>query len=153
MPERRPVAALDDHLGYWLRIVSNRVSQNFARKLDAEGVTVAEWVFLRVLYDFDALAPTVLAERMAMTKGAISKLGNRLVEKRLVAREANSGDRRAQTVALTQKGRALLPRLAKAADENDMAFFHLLTPADRKTLDRIMRRLVELHGLKDVPTN
>ncbi len=35
---------LHDHLGYWLRTVSNAVSQSFARKVEGEGVTVAERV-------------------------------------------------------------------------------------------------------------
>ena len=42
---------LTTHLGYWLRLVSNHVSQAFARKLEGRGVTVAEWVVMRLLLD------------------------------------------------------------------------------------------------------
>ena len=66
-------AALPDHLGYWLRTVSNQVSHAFARRLADTGVTVAEWVALRTLYDHDEVAPTQLADEMHMTKGAISR--------------------------------------------------------------------------------
>ena len=45
----QPVPELTDHLGYWLRQVSNHVSQGFARKLAAQDVTVAEWAVMRVL--------------------------------------------------------------------------------------------------------
>ena len=47
-----PLASdLTAHTGYWLRMVSNAVSQDFARKVADEGVTVAEWSFMRALYD------------------------------------------------------------------------------------------------------
>jgi DNA-binding MarR family transcriptional regulator len=153
MPSPTPISPLESHLGYQLRIVSNAVSQTFARTVEKEGVTVAEWVLMRVLHDFERLAPTPLAEQMGMTKGAITKLANRLVEKGLVKREANPEDKRAQTLALTTRGRSLVPRLAKIADENDAAFFGLLTASDRGNLHRILQRIVELRGLKDVPTD
>ena len=149
----RPPAALESHLGYWLRVVSNAVSLGFARKVEGEGVTVAEWVFLRVLYDAENLAPTALAERMGMTKGAITKLAHRLVEKRLVARTANPDDKRAQTLALTPEGRALVPTLARIADENDAAFFGVLKANARGDLERLLKRISALRGLKDVPTD
>lgn len=153
MPSPTPVSSLESHLGYQLRIVSNAVSQTFARAVEAEGVTVAEWVLMRVLQDFESLAPTLLAERMGMTKGAITKLGSRLVVKGLVKREANPDDKRAQTLSLTSRGRSLVPKLAKIADENDAAFFDLLTASDRGNLNRILGRVIKLRGLKDVPTD
>lgn len=153
MPSPTPVSPLESHLGYQLRIVSNAVSRTFARAVEEEGVTVAEWVLMRVLQDFECLAPTPLAERMGMTKGAITKLGSRLVEKGLVKREANPDDKRAQTLSLTSRGRSLVPKLAKIADENDAAFFDLLTASDRENLNRILRRVIKLRGLKDVPAD
>lgn len=152
MPRKPRVPPIDSHLGYWMRTVSNAVSQAFARKVEAEGVTVAEWVFLRALHDAETLAPTELAARMGMTKGAISKLAQRLVDKALVLREANPDDGRAQTLALTPPGRALVPVLARLADRNDAEFFGMLNAADRGALRRILVRIVEHRGLKDVPT-
>jgi DNA-binding MarR family transcriptional regulator len=74
MPSTRPASDLAAHLGYWLRYVSNHVSQAFARKVEAHGVTVAEWVLMRQLLDVAALALSRLAECMGMTRGAVSKL-------------------------------------------------------------------------------
>lgn len=144
---------LQAHLGYWMRIVSNAVSHSFARKVEAQGVTVAEWVFLRMLHDVDRIAPTLLAERMAMTKGAITKLADRLVEKKLVERKANPDDRRAQTLALTPAGRTLVPRLAALADRNDAAFFQPLEPRERDEMERLLRKIVSTHGLTGLATD
>jgi hypothetical protein len=56
------------HLGYWLRRVSNHVSQAFARKLAEIDVTVAEWAVMRVLYDRELTSPSQLADDMGMTR-------------------------------------------------------------------------------------
>jgi DNA-binding MarR family transcriptional regulator len=152
MISAHPVSDLETHLGYWLRMVSNAVSQSFARRLEAEGVTVAEWVFLRMLWDIDPVAPSLLAGRMGMTKGAISKLADRLNGKALVERRADPIDGRAQILSLTAAGRALVPRLAALADVNDAAFFGTLSPEDRNDLERLLRKIVSDRKLTDVPT-
>lgn len=152
MAQRRP-SDLEAHLGYWLRLVSNAVSQAFARRVELEGVTVAEWVVLRVLFDAPApgMAPSVLAAAMGMTRGAISRLADRLVEKELLARAPDPVDRRAQILALTPTGAALVPRLAALADENDAAFFGILEPAERASLAHLLRKLGQGNRLTGMP--
>lgn len=153
MPSTADVPDLTAHLGYWLRYVSNHVSQTFARKVEAHGVTVAEWVLMRQLLDEDALAPSRLAERMGMTRGAITKLADRLIAKALLTRKADPTDGRAQSLALTAKGRRLVPELATLADANDAEFFDHLAPKDRAALLRILRGIVEKRSLKSVPVD
>ena len=153
MPRTKTASDLTAHLGYWLRYVSNHVSQGFARKVEAHGVTVAEWVLMRQLLDVDALAPSKLAERMGMTRGGVTKLADRLIAKKLVTRTADPGDGRAQTLSLTPAGRAIVPKLASLADANDAEFFDHLTAADRAALLRILRDIVEKRGLKSLPVD
>lgn len=61
------------------------------------------------------------------------------------ARRAASDDGRAQTLTLTPRGSRLIPQLAACADQNDAEFFGGLTKAERETLERLLKRLVE-HG-------
>lgn len=144
---------LTDHTGYWMRMVSNAVSQEFARKVSGEDVTVAEWSFMRALYDLEPTPPSVLAEKMGMTKGAISKLTERLTAKGLVARKESQEDKRAHSLSLTTKGRAKIPVLASLADKNDAEFFGVLTKEEHETLDRILRVLAERRELKATPVD
>lgn len=144
--------ALEAHLGYWLRYISNHVSHAFGRRLAARGVTVAEWVVLRELAD-GAAAPSVLAARLGLTRGAISKLADRLVAKGLAARTADGDDGRFQSLSLTGAGHALVPDLAALADENDAAFFGHLSAEERATIEAAMREIVRRKGLKGVPTD
>ena len=147
------ISDLTVHTGYWLRMVSNAVSQEFARKVAAEGVTVAEWTFLRALYDADAMAPSALADRMGMSRGAISKLADRLVDKTLVSRGGHADDRRMQILSLTAAGRGKVPVLAALADLNDAEYFGVLGDDERATLDRLLRTLADRRGLKTVPVD
>lgn len=148
-----PPAKLTDHTGYWMRVVSNAVSQEFARKVSGEDVTVAEWSFMRALYDLQPTLPSVLAEKMAMTKGAISKLADRLVTKGLVDKAESQEDGRAHHLSLTTEGRAKIPVLASLADQNEADFFDVLTNEEHETLDRLLRLLAEKRDLKAIPVD
>lgn len=150
---RHGVSDLDTHLGYWLRVVSNHVSHAFQRSLAAQGVSVAEWVVLRALFDEEAVAPSQVAERLGMTRGAISKLIDRLTAKSLVQKAPSTRDRRYQSVALTATGRALVPALAALADENDRVFFAALSATEHQTLLRLLQKLVQTHNFTHVPTD
>ena len=146
------VSELKKHVGFWLRFVSNHVSHAFARKLLLSGVTVAEWVVMREMFDEEEISPGVVAERIGMTRGGVSKLVERLVGKELVTRQDRSDDRRFQSIALTAAGRRLLPRLAALADQNDEEFFHPLSARERAALVAAMKKLVKAHGLQTLPT-
>lgn len=146
------VSDLTDHLGFWLRYISNHVSHAFAVKLAGKDVTAAEWVLLRALYGKDPMPPSRLASDLGMTRGAITKLADRLIGKSLVVRKANRDDGRAQTLDLTPRGRKLVPELAAVADQNDAEFFDHLTSDERDTLQRILTRTVEYRRMASVPT-
>ncbi len=152
-PRPAPVSPLGAHLGYWLRFVSNHVSHAFSRSLAARGVTVAEFAVLRQLYDHDAVVPSALAAAMGMTRGAISKLADRLEAKALAVRAENAADRRYQALALTPAGRALVPELTALADANDAAFFGHLKPAERAAIAAAMQDIVRRQGLRGVPVS
>ncbi|WP_040457492.1 MarR family transcriptional regulator [Hoeflea sp. 108] len=147
------VSELVAHTGYWMRMVSNAVSHEFARKIATKDVTVAEWAFLRTLYDVDAMAPSDLSANMGMTRGAISKLSDRLLAKKLIGRTESTEDKRTHTLSLTEEGRGMVPMLAALADKNDTEFFGVLTEEDQQTLDRILKVLAERSKLDSTPVD
>jgi DNA-binding MarR family transcriptional regulator len=143
---------LTAHIGYWMRLISNNVSHAFARKLLANGVTVAEWVVLREMYGGDdSTSPGEIAALTGLTRGAISKLITRLLEKGLVHRQEAVEDRRYQDIELTARGRALVPKLALSADENDAEFFDCLTAQERSRLLAVLQKLAAHHQIKTAP--
>ena len=154
MPARaKAVSPLEAHLGYWLRSVSNHVSHEFERRVAGRGVSVAEWVVLRLLFDAgaDGASPSRVAERLGMTRGAISKVVDRLADKGMAAVAVDPADRRRQSVTLTPAGRAMVPELAALADENEAEFFGHLSASARATLATLLRDTARRHGWTDVP--
>lgn len=148
---RAGVSALESHLGYWLRFVSNHVSESFARKMAAEDVSVAEWVVMRIVFEQGVIAPSRLADEIGMTRGGITKIANRLIGRKLLLRADSPEDGRAQTLALSAAGARLVPKLAALADENERDFFTDLSERERQQLGRILKSIVERRGLKSVP--
>ncbi|HWB32762.1 MAG TPA: MarR family transcriptional regulator [Acidobacteriaceae bacterium] len=131
--------------------MSNHVSQAFARRLEKSGVTVAEWAVMREMFDCEETAPSVLAERTGLTRGAISKLIDRLLAKGLATRREAEVDRRFQEVALTAAGRKLVPSLAALADANDEEFFRTLHAREREALITTLKKLALANGLHQMP--
>lgn len=149
---RIKTSELKSHIGYHLRMVSNAVSYSFARKLQASDVTVAEWVILREMYAGDeTTSPSVVAELTGLTRGAVSKLIDRLLHKGFVTRTEASGDRRYQEIKLTASATKLVPKLASLADENDGHFFSTLSQSERKAFKKTLMKLAELHKLSTNP--
>ena len=143
---------LTSHIGFWMRRVSNHVSHAFARKLDAAGVTVAEWVVLREMYSGDdTTSPSRVATLTGLSRGAVSKLISRLLAKGLVTRAESADDRRYQDIRLTAAALRLVPALAKLADENDDERFRVLSASERKTLHALLKKTAERHHLRQMP--
>jgi DNA-binding MarR family transcriptional regulator len=145
------VSGLEAHVGFWLRFVSNHVSKRFAAKAAATGVTVAEWVILREMYDMEVTSPSALAAKTGLTRGAVSKLIERLRAKGLLTRAEAATDRRYQDVSLTAAGRGLVPGLAALADENDQQCFAALAAAERDALVATLKKLVSANKLNKIP--
>jgi DNA-binding MarR family transcriptional regulator len=145
------ISNLESHLGYWMRFVSNHVSNAFGLKVETRGVTLAEWVVMRALFDSDSINPSQLAEQIGLTRGAVSKLVDRLALKGFVVCHTDKRDRRYQTLALSPSGQRLVPELAKLADQNDREFFGHLSDQEREALGNVFRSIVKAHGLKSVP--
>jgi DNA-binding MarR family transcriptional regulator len=145
------LAPLDAHLGFWLRKLSNLVSESFAARLEAHDVTVPQWVLLRTMFDRPPGSLGSLAEALGTDMGAISRMVERLLKKGLVAREPDPTDRRAVVLRLTAEGRALVPALAAEADDNDAQFFKTLSAGEREAFLKTIQQLIRENGATAAP--
>lgn len=151
--KNKTISDIEDHLGFWLRFVSNHVSSRFQKQLEAKDITVTEWVALRTFFQHDETSHPDLIDALSMTKGAASKVITRLEEKGLATRQAMDGKSRTQSIVLTQAGQQLVPQLAAIADANDAHFFAQLDPAEHAALLVTLKKLVQIHELKKIPVN
>jgi DNA-binding MarR family transcriptional regulator len=136
---------LEEHLGYWLRCLSNFVSQSFAERLARQDISVSQWVVLRTLYDSSGVTLNEAAAQVGVDKSTLSRMVERLVQRGLVNR-AEGDDRRSVGLALTPTGKKLVPQLARLADENDAAFFNMLAPKQRAEFLATIKQLLTANG-------
>lgn len=147
----KAVSGLKDHLGFWLRFVSNTVSHSFAQLLRTHNVSVAEWVMLRELFELKTASIGELGRLTGMTKGAVSKVIDRLLAGKLISSAVSESDRRAQEIRLTSKGLALVPKLAACADANDEKFFGCLTASEKSHLREVLHKVVDKNRMSQIP--
>jgi DNA-binding MarR family transcriptional regulator len=145
------VSALEAHLGFWMRRVSNSVSDSFVRSLRDQQASAAEWVLLRELYDRGEATPKEMTESLGMTRGAVSKIVDKLEAKGWISIKGTPLDGRVQVLSLTRKGRRVVPIMARIADQNDERFFRCLTTQERNGLKKLLIKLAECHQIRNVP--
>lgn len=145
------ICGLEAHLGYWLRRVSNAVSDEFARSLQSRRASVAEWVLLRHLWDLGQATPGEMAEALTITRGAISKIVDKLQSKDWIRSKAKQEDNRVQLLSLTAAGRRVVPQLAEIADRNDEKFFACLDADEKAALRHLLGKLTRHHQIREIP--
>lgn len=138
-------SALERHVGYWLRCLSNFVSRAFSERLEKAGISVPQWVVLRTLYGAEGMTLNDAARLVGVDKSTLSRMVERLVQKGWVDR-SEGADRRSVGLALTAAGRKMVLRAARLADENDEAFFHTLSPRQREEFLSTVQHLLTANG-------
>ncbi len=68
------------------------------------GVTEQQWRVLRVLQEKGAQEPTQIADQACLLLPSLTRILRKLEEKDLIARRADTEDRRRQIVEITDKG-------------------------------------------------
>jgi DNA-binding MarR family transcriptional regulator len=143
-------SALEVHLGYWLRRVSNHVSGAFAKALQEQQASVAEWVVLNHVEEHPEIRPADLAETIGLTRGAVSKVLDKIEKKRWLARKTLEEDGRGQLLFLTPQGRRILPELREIADRNDRTFFDCLSAKEKAMLGQLLRKLTTSNKISGI---
>lgn len=135
---------LDTFLPYQLAVAADRVSRDFARTYqDRFGISIPEWRVLAHLSQSDAVSVREIHKRVGMDKSKVSRAASRLESAGHVTKRVNPDDRRLIELSLTEKGRALMAKLAPVASSYESAVMaELGTRADafRDALETLMNR-------------
>jgi DNA-binding MarR family transcriptional regulator len=137
---------LERFLPYRLSILSNRMSQAIAREYQQRfDLSMTEWRVIAVLarLDGEPVSAREVAAYTAMDKVAISRALSRLVASGRVARRTDDGDKRRAMLRLTAKGWKIHDSVAPRARAHERAVLALLNGEERRTLERILDKLLE----------
>ncbi len=137
-----PDFSLEGFLPYRLSIVTNRISQAFARRYsDAFGLAIPEWRVMAVLGSFAPLSANQVCERTAMDKVKVSRAVARLAAAGHLRKAANPADRRSTLLRLTPKGRRTYGKIVPLARDLEAALTSALDDGERDALLAALAKL------------
>lgn len=125
-----------------LRAVAAELSAQLQLSLDRFGISEGRLRVLGyLLYLGGPATHSQLAEAAMVTKGTVTGLVDGLERDRLVRRFASKEDRRVSLIDLTPAGRRLLDEILPAHLSRLSELMRGLTPAERKTLRRLLEKV------------
>jgi DNA-binding MarR family transcriptional regulator len=93
------------------------------------------------------LNPTSLMRATLLSSSGMTKRLDRMEEAGLIERRPDPNDRRGTLVRLTRRGKNVIDRAVETHVRNEERLLGVLTAAERRTLDRLLKRLlIELEG-------
>ncbi|BAX91839.1 MarR family winged helix-turn-helix transcriptional regulator [Mycobacterium shigaense] len=136
------MAATDDApLGYLLYRVAAVLRPEVSAVLGPLGLTLPEFVCLRMLSTTPGLSSAELSRNSNVTPQAMNTVLRRLEEVGAVARPASVSSGRALPATLTAQGRTLLKRAEAAVRIADDRILEKLTAPQRREFKRMLERL------------
>jgi len=103
----------DKMVCFALYSTANAMVRNYARPLDAIGITYPQLLILAALWEQDDVSASMLSERTLYDLGTLSPIIKRLQHAGLVEVYLDPLDRRRHNVRLTPQGRAMKSTVAK----------------------------------------
>lgn len=122
---------------------ARRLRREFGAALLEADVTPAQARALRHVMESGSMRPSVLAERLHIAARSATEVVDALEARGLVERGPDPDDRRATLVRPTEAARSELAEVDRVRREQSERFLAVLSERDRRTLDRILRILVD----------
>ncbi len=133
---------LDEFIPYRLSVTSNLVSDTIARTYRSLfGLSIAEWRVVAVVAETGGLSQGAIGQRTRMDKVTVSRAAIALVDRGLMTRGANPGDKRSHLLDLTDAGRELYAAIAPKALDLERRIFQGFTRAELASFTAMLRRI------------
>src|SRR5262249_19608463 len=140
---------LDSYLPYLLNRAGARIAAAFSEDVRPLGATLQMWRVLAALREQDGRRMGDLSETTSIEVSTLTRLGDSMEEKGLVARRRHAGDARAVLLHVSPAGRRLTQRILPIAERYETVALSGFNAGEAETLKTALRRLyANLDGLK-----
>ena len=120
----------------------------YAERISSLGLNPAHTGLLRLVATEPGRSQQSLAAELGLLPSKLVALTDELEERGLVERRRNPHDRRLYALHLTPAGEVTMGRIGRAVGEHGQEFLAPLDDDERQTLNRLLGRLAEHHGLR-----
>lgn len=131
---------LDELVGYAVRRAQLSIYEDFAATMEAHDITPQRFSSLVIVENNPGISQTKLAEVMGIARSGVVAIIDGFEKAGLVERQA-SGDRRSYSLLLTMAGARQLKQYKQAVKAHDDRISAALTPAEKKKLRALLRKL------------
>lgn len=136
--------ALSSFLGLRLRIAQAAVWNDLTAIFRPLGMRPQHYAVLKLIATNPDGRQASIAATLKMSPSNLVAVMDELVAAGLIERSEARGDRRANTLALSDVGTAMLSRLDAAQADHDARLSQLLDPRERATLIDLLQRIETL---------
>jgi len=138
-----PFVAADERMAHLVRYGAREFSRALQSRLGAHGVTFGQWIYLRILWQEDALSQRELSVRANLTEPTTHAAMERLEALGHVTRRNLNGNKRRRHVFLTKSGAAMREVLEPLAIEVNEAALKGFDGDEIASLRSMMFRVLE----------
>jgi DNA-binding MarR family transcriptional regulator len=136
----------DDHMALrlWLRLLTcaNLIETSIRRRLQEEfDLTLPRFDLLAQLDRMDGLKMSELGRRLMVTSGNVTGIADQLERDGWLTREADSDDRRATRLRLTERGRRRFGAMARVHESWVIELMGSLDRDEQRELRRLLGKL------------
>lgn len=149
-PARRPpsrgtadvdLGSLPQHIGYVVRRAQVAIFQHIIRAMAFLDVRPGQFSVLTVIGANPGVKQTAISEALGIRRANLVALMKELERRGWVRRAAIAGDRRAQGLHLTGKGRTALSRLKALAATHERTVTRTISAREKRDLMRLLVRI------------
>jgi DNA-binding MarR family transcriptional regulator len=138
-----PEFVIEESLGYLVNRVARSMANQLAEELRPAGVGIGQWAVLLFLWARDGVSQAELSRVVAIEPPTMVRTIDRMVRDGLVTRAPDPDDGRVSRIYLTDRGRSLRDELVPKAVAVNAANLARLTATERRTLRRLLGKLLE----------
>ncbi len=135
------LGGLPQHIGYVVRRAQVAIFQHIIRAMAALDVRPGQFSVLTVIGANPGIKQTAISEALDIQRANLVALVNGLERRGWVQRAAIAGDRRAQGLRLTGKGRTALNRLEALAAHHERRVTRTISAREKRDLMRLLGRI------------
>ncbi|MBI4549488.1 MAG: MarR family transcriptional regulator [Candidatus Omnitrophica bacterium] len=137
------MAVFDPEIQNLIRVVQSRMTRFFGITLSKRKISLSQYHVLVALAQEGDLSMSQLAQRLQITKPAITNLVGKLEKEQLLVRKRDPKDRRMLPVGLTAKGEHTVKSIQKIFIDFIGRTFSRVSDADRFIIKRFYQILIE----------
>jgi DNA-binding MarR family transcriptional regulator len=137
---------LDDlprHIGYVVRRAQVAIFQHIIRAMEPLNVRPGQFSVLTLVGANPGIRQTAISDALGIRRANLVTLINELEQRGWIQRAAVAGDRRAQGLRLTAKGRLTLKHLKSLAARHERRVTRAISAREKRDLMRLLTRISE----------